>query len=110
VKLTRNRRDQEREQELWALIGTRLRIARKAALLSQAAMAEKLGISRARWSMYERGRRPIRMIHLDDCIKITAVSWSFVMEGNEHDVAKDVRSRMRAARQLEGDDNGAGGG
>jgi transcriptional regulator with XRE-family HTH domain len=100
VKLTRDKSTAERERRLWSMIGSRLKIARKAALLSQAAMAEKLGISRARWSMYETGKRPIRIIHLDDAIKITMINWDFVMSGEERGVAKDVRSRMRAARQL----------
>jgi len=110
VKLTRSKSETAREREMWSIIGTRLRIARKAALLSQAAMAQKLGISRARWSMYELGKRPIRMIHLDDAIRITAVDWQFVMQGDERGVAKEVRSRMRQARQLSSvEENGVGG-
>jgi transcriptional regulator with XRE-family HTH domain len=112
VKLTRSADTDERERRLWSVIGTRLKIARKASLLSQKAMADKVGISRARWSMYELGKRPIRMIHLNDAIRITAVNWQFVMTGDEADVAKEVRSRMRAARQLEaaGDEDDDDGG
>lgn len=105
MKLTRDAREAERERKLWSVIGARLKIARKAALLSQAAMAEKLGISRARWSMYELGKRPIRMIHLHDCRTIMSIDYDYIFDGKEHGVAKDVRSRMRAARQLESVDD-----
>lgn len=110
MKLTRDKTTKERERQLWSLIGTRLKIARQAKLLSQAAMAEKLGISRARWSMYELGKRPIRMLHLDDAINELDVDIQFVWTGREHGVAKDVRSRLRKARQLEGMSDDSGGG
>lgn len=106
MKLTHDQKITERERKLWSMIGTRLKIARKAALLSQAAMAEKLGISRARWSMYELGKRPIRMIHVIDAMQITTTNWDYVFDGDEGRLDKAVRSRMRAARQLEDADGG----
>jgi len=101
MKLMQTTKEMEREQRLWSQVGARLKIARKASLLSQAEMAKKLGISRARWSMYELGKRPIRMTTLKDAVELTSVTWGFVIYGDELDVAKDVRSRMRQARQLE---------
>jgi transcriptional regulator with XRE-family HTH domain len=101
VKLQRTDAVTQRERRLWSVIGARLKIARKAALLSQVAMAEKLGISRARWSMYELGKRPIRTIHLVDAVEITTIDWAFVFDGDEKGLDSEVRSRMRAARQLE---------
>jgi DNA-binding XRE family transcriptional regulator len=106
VKLTHDQKISERERKLWSMIGTRLKIARKAALLSQAAMAEKLGISRARWSMYELGKRPIRMIHVFEANAILTTNWDYLFEGDEARLDKAVRSRMRAARQLEEADGG----
>lgn len=106
MKLTHDKKISERERKLWSMIGTRLKIARKAALLSQAAMAEKLGISRARWSMYELGKRPIRMIHFIDAMQITTTNYDYLFEGDEAGLDKAVRSRMRAARQLDEADGG----
>lgn len=104
--MTRDAKEAEREKKLWSMIGARLKIARKATLLSQAEMAKKLGISRARWSMYELGKRPIRAIHLADVVQITSTNYDYIFDGNEHGVAKEVRSRMRQARQLENADDG----
>lgn len=76
-------------------------------MLSQEAMAQKLGVSRQRWSMYELGKRPVRTIHLVDACIITATNFDYLLGGDERGVARDVRSRMRQLRQHHGADNGA---
>lgn len=106
VKLMHDKQLRQREQQLWLEIGQRLKLARKAALLSQEQMAKKLGVSRQRWSMVELGKRPLRPIQLFDACVITNVDEVFIFRGDERGVAQDVRSRMRQARKLESADNG----
>lgn len=101
MKMLRDDDETARERRLWSMIGTRLKIARVAALLSQAALADELGISRARWSMYESGKRPIRMLYLHHFVQLTGVSFEYIHRGDEQQVPPRMRSNMRKARALE---------
>ena len=89
----------EQVNELAKLAPVRLRIARVANNLTQAAIARELGITRGRWSQYEKGQRLLNWQLAGQVAVICEVDANYILFGYDFDIEKDVRGRLKMAEE-----------
>lgn len=87
-------------EELAKRAPIRLRIARVANHLTQAAIARELDITRGRWSQFEKGQRLLNWQLAGKIAVICKVDVNYLLFGYDFDIDKDMRDRLKMAEEM----------